>query len=432
MRIRGIYSPSFEPFGELEMEFPAVENPSALAEVHLFTGVNGTGKTRLLSLLAAGLGNGDALMARLGGEENVTVFAGDGLGTGSAREIQSHTGLSAGSFFRKQQDSKIFYFGRAVHGNYGINFQRDTLNKLPCFAYSGDAHLSDCGITPMQAVKVPAKKISLAFQKPTSSSKDLAQALSNLSLSAAQHIRNYGGYDEAKKRSRQFRLISYIEESMSRLAGRHISFEVVSQPSTMLMVNWGKKPLPFNLLPDGLRSILGWLVELAVVMDLTYPNEKNPWAQPLMVLLDEVECHLHPSWQRQVIPMAQRMFPQAQIFVATHSPFVIASVNEGWIHNFNINKDGLVSIDPPLKASEGDSYVQVLGAIMGVTELYDPETEELLSDYRELRTKALRKEPGMREQAITLADRISNRGTELAYMMSKEKAQMEKMLNGSH
>ena len=76
--------------------------------------------------------------------------------------------------------------------------------------------------------------------------------------------------------------------------------------------------------------------------------------------------------------------------------------------------------------------MQVLGAIMGVTELYDPETEELLSDYRELRTRALRKEAGMKEQAIALADRISSRGTELAYMMSKEKAQMEKMINGSY
>lgn len=63
---RFINADDFPPFGKFEIHFPAVENkPAALAEVHLLTGINGTGKTRILSLLAALLGYQEPLKKRI-------------------------------------------------------------------------------------------------------------------------------------------------------------------------------------------------------------------------------------------------------------------------------------------------------------------------------------------------------------------------------
>jgi predicted ATPase len=66
--LRAIQSDNFPPFGKFGLTLPPVENkPDDLAEVHLFTGGNGTGKTRLLSVLAAMLENPEPLAKRVKG-----------------------------------------------------------------------------------------------------------------------------------------------------------------------------------------------------------------------------------------------------------------------------------------------------------------------------------------------------------------------------
>ena len=80
---RELFVRDFPPFGEVLFKFPAVENkPPELAEVHLFTGVNGTGKTRLLTLLAAMLGHDASLRNRLKGtNSHIQISIPDKTGT---------------------------------------------------------------------------------------------------------------------------------------------------------------------------------------------------------------------------------------------------------------------------------------------------------------------------------------------------------------
>jgi AAA15 family ATPase/GTPase len=78
--LRAIQSDNFPPFRKFDLKLPPVGPPSEnLAEVHLFTGVNGTGKTRLLSALASMLGNNEPLMKRVKGMEGSILIkiAGD-------------------------------------------------------------------------------------------------------------------------------------------------------------------------------------------------------------------------------------------------------------------------------------------------------------------------------------------------------------------
>jgi predicted ATP-binding protein involved in virulence len=84
---------------------------------------------------------------------------------------------------------------------------------------------------------------------------------------------------------------------------------------------------------DGLRGIIGWLVHALVMIDVWLQGKADPTNTEAVFLLDEIESHLHPAWQRKILPAFQRLFPKSQIFVATHSPFVISSLNHGWIHN---------------------------------------------------------------------------------------------------
>ena len=140
-----------------------------------------------------------------------------------------------------------------------------------------------------------------------------------------------------------------------------------------------------------------------------------------------------PAWQRKILPAFQRLFPKSQIFVATHSPFVIASLNHGWIHSLKMEANGQVIVEKPKAASKGDSYISVVEEIMGVKEWFDPETEKLLKKFRSERDliygeKTPEERVTLFESVKKLALEISSRSEELGFIMGKELNQLERHL----
>jgi len=85
--------------------------------------------------------------------------------------------------------------------------------------------------------------------------------------------------------------------------------------------------LPYSMLSDGTRNLVALVSDLALRCAVL-----NPWLGEKInhvkgiVLIDEVDLHLHPSWQRQVVPSLLKAFPNIQFFITTHSPMTLASL----------------------------------------------------------------------------------------------------------
>jgi predicted ATP-binding protein involved in virulence len=252
------------------------------------------------------------------------------------------------------------------------------------------------------------------------------QGIANLKVQAAMDWMN--NPEGNANDTRSIRVVNALESTISQITDRKFSFQVTSYPKAALEVSWGGVKLSFDTLPDGLRSIIGWLAHAVVIMDAWLQGKGDPLTTEAVFLLDEIEGSLHPAWQRRILPAFQRLFPRAQIFVATHSPFLIASLNHGWIHQLTIGPEGTVKAEMPISASEGDSYVSVVEDIMGVKEWYDPETEQLLADFREQRDAAHRGDMEAGPKARELATKIGSRSMELEYMMGRELRQMDRQL----
>jgi predicted ATP-binding protein involved in virulence len=419
---RAIASDNFAPFEQLLLELPAVKDkPENLAEVHLFTGVNGSGKTRILSVLSAMLGNVQHLQKRMKGAEQTFLLSADSL---------FDRNLSNGRWSRMFAASNHVGWQQLV-GDFG-NWSQ----QVPAFAYSGYAYVSDANVTAMGTVQRPDRNYCLSFNKPENSSQILLQAITNLLFEAAVDSLNVSADD--KIHSRAARLVKSLESTLFEITGTKFQFKIEKFPQVSLFAVWGGTKLSFDVLPDGLRAIIGWLVHALVMMDVWLQGKGDPTNTEAVFLLDEIESHLHPAWQRKILPAFQRLFPKAQIFVATHSPFVIASLNHGWIHSLKMGANGKVKNEKPIAASKGDSYISVVEDIMGVKEWFDPETENLLAEFRAIRDGAYKPEitPEQRGQAAEnarkLAMRISERSMELEFMMGKELIQMDRQLaNGA-
>ena len=89
-------------------------------------------------------------------------------------------------------------------------------------------------------------------------------------------------------------------------------------------------PQVFELeqLSDGYRNLLAVVLDFARRLAQAHPNWENPLEAPGILLIDEIELHLHPGWQQSVIPNLRTVFPNTQLILTTHSPQVLTTVRK--------------------------------------------------------------------------------------------------------
>lgn len=110
----------------------------------------------------------------------------------------------------------------------------------------------------------------------------------------------------------------------------------------------GRK-IGFHQLSSGFSAFLNIITELVIRVDLIRKNVKdNTYNPPGIVLIDEPENHAHLAMQEQVMPMLIKLFPNIQFIVATHSPAVIASMENTTVFDLTSKErytdaDGFVS-----------------------------------------------------------------------------------------
>jgi predicted ATP-dependent endonuclease of OLD family len=146
-----------------------------------------------------------------------------------------------------------------------------------------------------------------------------------------------------------------------------------------------------------------------------------------LLLLDEIDIHLHPAWQRKVIPVVQRVFPNAQIIASTHSPFVVTSAEDAHIVHFTV-KDGKSTILDMHDSQGGSSYGAVLRDIFGIGSEFDVKTEEMFAAFHEAKNRLLRGETSDRNEVDRLASELGERSYEVAQMMGFELRQLDRQL----
>ncbi len=149
----------------------------------------------------------------------------------------------------------------------------------------------------------------------------------------------------------------------------------------------GPKPIYAGDLSSGSQSVHLWILWLAFKMLNHYEFAEGWNEKPAILLIDEIENHLHPTWQRRVIPALLKHFPGLQIFAATHSPFVVAGLRTGQVHMLNRDADGVVRASTNERDIIGWTTDEILRTFMGVDEPTDQLTVDRSNRLRELRGK---------------------------------------------
>lgn len=126
--------------------------------------------------------------------------------------------------------------------------------------------------------------------------------------------------------------------------------------------------LPVAILSDGIRNMIGIVADIAFRATKLNPMLGNRAAQesPGIILIDEVDMHLHPAWQQVVLDTLTEAFPKIQFIVTTHSPQVLSTVHRESIRLLGKDPNGRDVATLPLAESYGEISSDVLESIMHV------------------------------------------------------------------
>ena len=191
-----------------------------------------------------------------------------------------------------------------------------------------------------------------------------------------EDLENEERRDNSDYRDRQ---LEAVRQAISLLMPGFSNLRVRRSPLRMTVEKQGKE-LIVNQLSDGEKCLLAMVGDLARRLAIANPGLPNPLEGEGVVLIDEIELHLHPKWQREIIPALTRTFPNCQFIITTHSPQVISEVKPNGIYILEATSEGVVAKRP--ESSYGRDSNRILEDLMGVPARPQEIKDDLLELFR--------------------------------------------------
>lgn len=336
------------------------------SSVNVFVGENGTGKTALLDALAVGVGSFflgiDGVSAR-GIEPDDVQLTSYALGDQIKTDPRYPVSLAfQGDVFERHVTWRRQLLGRKRRTTFGEAaelseavrtrvFDLPTSTEvLPLVAYHGTGRLW---------MQLRSRVVARARRAPSR-----LEAYKHC-LEAASDERRFLDWFKTmewiafQERSEPLAL-RVVRESISTLIPNIVDLRYRSKEGELVAIFQDGHRLPTRLLSDGFRTVLGLASDLAWRCAALNPHlgERAALETPGVVLIDEIDLHLHPNWQRRIVDDLRRTFPGVQFFMTTHSPFIVQSLRAGEV----IPLSGPAHLDvPPYQQGVEDIATGVLG-----------------------------------------------------------------------
>ena len=361
MKIKRIEMHSFRGIGDMSLEFQE-------GEPNIVIGINGVGKSSILECIAILLSRYTkpiqfpTTSGRLFQEEDIstgseetrneiTVSTSKGEVTWCLSKMRKKRSKTAGSDL-----SELRQLIDETHENLKIN----PVFNLPVIVHYG--------------VNRAVTDIPLRVRKKHSLDRVSAyeQALDSVQINfnsffqwfrKLEDLENEQRLDDSSFLNHQ---LEAVRQAISSLITGLTSLRIRRSPLRMTVKKQGKE-LNVHQLSDGEKCLLALVGDLARRVAISKPGLEDPFFGEGIVLIDEIELHLHPRWQRDIIPALKRTFPNCQFIVTTHSPQVISHVHpEGVFILERDEEQGLIIMSP--EGSYGRDTNSILEDLMEVPE----------------------------------------------------------------
>jgi predicted ATP-binding protein involved in virulence len=374
-------------FDEIEINLNSSHN------ITLIIGVNARGKSTLLQLIALGLNGIKTVPFPYSWKQVVKTNAHHGT---FEMDIVFDGNITQLKFEVNQDDSIT-----CLQGDDDLKSMQD---KFLLFAYGANRHIKLEDPKPYKEFDAIATlfgengylkhiRVSTTFEYVNNNFK-IVQQLINAVLEKSDHENNVT-------------LEDYDASSLY--------FKTPSNPNQHISI---------EALSEGFKSTFVWLFDMIIRMAKKGGNLNNAQDITGLVLLDEVDLHLHPSWQRTILSSIETVFPKIHFIVSSHSVFVAQSVKNENLIALEWDNDKIVVIDKDTSLER--SYSAVAREIFKISSPFSYETEQQINKFYEMQKKIRRNETIHEEEFINLVIDIATKGVELEGVMRREIQSLER------
>lgn len=164
----------------------------------------------------------------------------------------------------------------------------------------------------------------------------------------------------------------------------------VGEPSAQKAGVWVKTPydeVSFRDLSFGYQTMAAWLCDIAWRLFQKYPNSENPLHEPAIVLVDEIDLHLHPIWQRQLRQRLIEYFPAVQFVATAHSPLMAQASIGANLAVVRRNDDTAEIINDPYVVETWRLDQVITSDLFGLPTQWSPYIDKLFEEQRGLVAK---------------------------------------------
>lgn len=298
-RLRELRLQNIGPFEELQIE---LDRPTVLL------GDNGSGKSSVLRAIALAL-------------------VGDSADNSVARRMLKTT-ATRGEIELITDRGR--YRTRLIGDRQRVRIETD---GLPPIQSSGWLAL---GFPPMRGVSLANPRGPTGVQAEEPTPEDLLPLLSNGPDQRLDGLKQWVvntamRAEESSRGSHERDLLDRFFLVLKGLTpGAEFDYIDIDRKSWEVKLDSPDGPVSFDLLSRGMTAVMGWVgVLLQRLYEVYGDREGRPEEQRALVLVDEIDVHLHPEWQHLVLPLIGEHFPNIQLIVTTHSPLIVGNAKEG-------------------------------------------------------------------------------------------------------
>lgn len=388
MLLNTLHLRDFRCFADLEMDFHE--------QLTVLVATNGQGKTAILEAISIVLGTFVGAFD-LGKAKHIErTDARYGSRTGSQSEQRYPVSISADL---QLSDDRLISIRRELSGpknkstikeaaaltQYGKELQsrirQEPTTTLPVVAYYSTGRLWKAhNLTTRKSLTVSR---SLGYEDCLSSASNFAQVqawITKATLAQLQMPQNNLG--------QSLRMIQEaVNQALQSEGWQNFHYNISHEE--LVMQKGEQEILPVSLLSDGTRAMISLIADLAFrcVCLNGLSDLDSPLNSPGIVMIDEIDMHLHPRWQQRVLHSLRQAFPKIQFIVTTHSPQVLSTVDRTAIRLLSQTSDNdllTMHSEIPNLQTQGVSSSDILAQVMDVNPVPAEQAAHWLSDYKAL------------------------------------------------
>ena len=167
-----------------------------------------------------------------------------------------------------------------------------------------------------------------------------------------------------------------------------IKFERIDKENRQLLFKTADGIVPLSYLSDGFQNVVAWCGDLIYRVMQVFKDHKKPFAARGLLLIDEIDLHLHPLWQRKLVDFLTKKLPNFQIVTTTHSAITVHQAGENELFMLKREK---ANSSPKITQYEGAPrdlkiHQLLVSPIFGLETSDSLEVEKVKNEYRKLKS----------------------------------------------